>query len=86
MNKALEASRALGMTVMLCPSDVVDNYVGYPQREAIFTLPKVTVPKVVDATCPPVPDAGRRRLRMRPRTVCGELRLGRHAPGPDDWR
>src|SRR5438132_2569600 len=25
MNKALDAARDLGMTVMLCPSDVVDN-------------------------------------------------------------
>lgn len=58
MNKALEAARALGMTVMLCPSDVVENYAGYPQREAIFALPKVAVPKVMDVTCPPVPDAG----------------------------
>ena len=58
MNKALEAARALGMTVMLCPSDVVENYAGYPQREAIFALPKVTVPRVGDVTCPPVPDAG----------------------------
>ena len=58
MNKALEAARELGMTVMLCPSDVVDNYVGYPQRERIFALPKTTVPKVLDVTCPPVPDAG----------------------------
>jgi hypothetical protein len=58
MNKALDAARELGMTVMLCPSDVVDNYVGYPQREAVFALPKVTVPVVVQVTCPPVPDAG----------------------------
>lgn len=58
MNKALDAARALGMTVMLCPSDVVDNYVGYPQREAVFALPKVPVPSVVNVTCPPVPDAG----------------------------
>ncbi len=58
MNQALEAARALGMTVMLCPSDVVDNYVGYPQREAVLALPKVTVPAVVDVSCPPVPDAG----------------------------
>jgi len=58
MNKALDAARALGMTVMLCPSDVVDNYVGYPQREAIFALPKVAVPTVENVTCPPVPDAG----------------------------
>jgi len=58
INNALEAARALGMKVMLCPSDVVENYAGYPQREAIFALPKVKVPKVVDASCPPVPDAG----------------------------
>lgn len=58
MNKALEAARALGMKVMLCPSDVVENYAGYPQREAIFALPGITVPKVMDVTCPPVPDAG----------------------------
>ncbi|HTI70503.1 MAG TPA: NPCBM/NEW2 domain-containing protein [Candidatus Limnocylindria bacterium] len=68
MNRALEAARDLGMTVMLCPSDVVDNYVGYPQREAIFALPKVTVPKVIDVTCPPVPDAGG--------CACGRERCG----------
>ena len=48
----------MGMTVMLCPSDVVDNYSGYPQREAIFAIPQAEVPNVVDVTCPPVPDAG----------------------------
>lgn len=58
MNKALDAARALGMTVMLCPSDVVDNYVGYPQRERVFALPVVPVPEVMQVTCPPVPDAG----------------------------
>ncbi len=68
MNKALDAARDLGMTVMLCPSDVVDNYVGYPQREAIFALPKVPVPTVVNVTCPPVPDAGG--------CACGRERCG----------
>jgi nicotinamidase-related amidase len=58
INKALEAARALGMTVMLCPSDVVDNYSGYPQREAVFALPKVAVPVVMEVNCPTVPDAG----------------------------
>jgi hypothetical protein len=58
MNKALDIARALGMTVMLCPSDVVDNYVGYPQREAVFALPKVSVPVRVNVTCPSAPDAG----------------------------
>ena len=30
----------------------------YPQREAVFALPKFPVPSVVKVTCPPVPDAG----------------------------
>ncbi|MBL9173467.1 MAG: NPCBM/NEW2 domain-containing protein [Verrucomicrobiales bacterium] len=68
MNEALDAARALGMTVMLCPSDVVDNYVGYPQREAVFALPQVPVPKVMEVTCPPVPDAGG--------CACGHERCG----------
>ncbi|MGE3311160.1 MAG: NPCBM/NEW2 domain-containing protein [Limisphaerales bacterium] len=58
MNRALEAARELGMTVMLCPSDVVDNYVGYPQRETVLAMPTIEVPKVMEVTCPPVPDAG----------------------------
>jgi hypothetical protein len=58
IDQALNAARELGMTVMLCPSDVVDNYVGTPQREAVFALPRVAVPSLVDVTCPPVPDAG----------------------------
>jgi hypothetical protein len=58
MNKALEAARDLGMTVMLCPSDVVDNYVGYPQRESVLAMKLVAVPAVETVTCPPVPDAG----------------------------
>jgi hypothetical protein len=58
MNKALDAARALGMTVMLCPSDVVDNYVGLPQRETVLAMPLVPVPKLVDVLCPEVPDAG----------------------------
>ncbi len=58
MNKALDGTRALGMTVMLCPSDVVDNYVGYPQREAVLALPKIAVPRVMEVSCPPAPDAG----------------------------
>src|SRR5262249_15479296 len=58
MNKALEAARSLGMTVMLCPSDVVDNYVGYPQREVVLALPKLPVPVVETVTCPAAQDAG----------------------------
>jgi len=90
MNKALDAARELGMTVLLCPSDVVDNYVGFPQREAVFALPRVTVPNAVNVTCPPVPDAGgcacgRERCAgnfgwdgMHP-----DLRIGEHDLMPD---
>jgi hypothetical protein len=55
MNEALDGARALGMTVMLCPSDVIDNYVGYPQREAVLALPQYPVPAVVNVTGPHPP-------------------------------
>jgi NPCBM/NEW2 domain/Chitobiase/beta-hexosaminidase C-terminal domain len=58
MNKALDAARELGMTVMLCPSDVVDNYVGYPQRETVVAMPLLPLPTLEQVTCPTVPDAG----------------------------
>jgi nicotinamidase-related amidase len=39
LNRALAGARDLGMTVLLCPSDVVEDYVGFPQREAVFRVP-----------------------------------------------
>ncbi len=54
LNQALDAARALSMTVMLCPSDVVDNDVGYPQREVLCNLPKLPVPSVLDLTFSPI--------------------------------
>ena len=58
MNRALDASRELGMTVLLCPSDVVDNYVGWPQREVIFALPRHPVPPLARIDCPEPPNGG----------------------------
>jgi hypothetical protein len=58
INQALAGARALGMTVMLCPSDVVDNYAGFPQREKVLALETGDVPLVAEVSCPPVPDAG----------------------------
>ncbi len=52
MNEALDGARTLGMTVMLCPSDVADNYVGYPQREAVLALPQDPVPTVENVVGP----------------------------------
>lgn len=87
INQALEAARALGMTVMLCPSDVVDNYAGFPQREKVWALKTADVPQVIDVSCPPVPDAGG--------CACGRERCavnygwdGMHPGltiGADDW-
>ncbi len=68
MTRALDAARELGMTVMLCPSDVVDNYVGLPQRMAVLAMPTPPVPNLVEVTCPPVPDAGG--------CACGRERCG----------
>ena len=58
MNRVLDAMRREGMTVMLCPSDVVDNYVGWPQREKIFAMPLHPVPPLIKIECPAPPDAG----------------------------
>jgi hypothetical protein len=58
MNRALDAARGLGMTVMLCPSDVVDHYVGWPQREGIFAMPRHEVPPLAKVECPSPPDGG----------------------------
>ncbi len=58
INRALQAGRELGMTVMLCPSDVVENYVGYPQREVVLAMPKHPAPKLATIDCPSPPDGG----------------------------
>ncbi|MFO0890664.1 MAG: NPCBM/NEW2 domain-containing protein [Isosphaeraceae bacterium] len=58
MNGALDAARRLGMTIMLCPSDVVDNYVGRPQRERIFAMPRYPLPPLEKVECPPAQDPG----------------------------
>jgi nicotinamidase-related amidase len=58
MNRVLDAARAMGMTVMLCPSDVVDNYVGWTQRERIFAMPRFEVPPLLTIECPKPQDPG----------------------------
>jgi hypothetical protein len=58
MNRALDAGRAMGMTVMLCPSDVVENYAGWPQRESVIAMPKYPVPELEKINCPAPPDGG----------------------------
>lgn len=58
LNRSLDAARKLGMTIMLCPSDVVDNYVGRPQREIVLAMPKRPEPLLQSIDCPAPPDGG----------------------------
>ncbi len=58
INGSLQACRELGMTVMLCPSDVVDNYVGWPQREIVLAMPLRPEPALHALDCPSPPDGG----------------------------
>ncbi|MCY2991224.1 MAG: NPCBM/NEW2 domain-containing protein [Planctomycetota bacterium] len=58
LNRALQVVRELGMTVMLCPSDVVDKYAGWPQREFVIAMPKQPVPPLATVNCPAPPDGG----------------------------
>jgi hypothetical protein len=58
MNRILDFARSSGMSVMLCPSDVVDNYVGWPQRETIFSMPRHRVPPLIRIDCPTPPNGG----------------------------
>ena len=58
MNRCLEAARAMGIQVFLCPTDVADNYVGTPQVESLMALPRVTIPTGSEIQCPAAPDGG----------------------------
>lgn len=58
MNRSLEALRDMGAQVFLCPSDVADNYVGWPMKEAVDAVPRHAVPKIKELTCPAAPDGG----------------------------
>ncbi|HTN06821.1 NPCBM/NEW2 domain-containing protein [Agriterribacter sp.] len=52
MNQCLEEARKLGMQVFFCPTDVVNNYVGYPQREKAIAAAQVPLPPPLNIECP----------------------------------
>ncbi len=58
MNRVFEAARHLGMQVFLCPTDAVEAYVGTPQREIVFAMPRHAMPDPVDVNCPRPRDGG----------------------------
>ncbi|MBI4326062.1 MAG: NPCBM/NEW2 domain-containing protein [Chloroflexi bacterium] len=58
MKRVLAAAHGLGMTIFWCPSDVADNYVGTPQREAAAAVRLRPLPELRQVQCPPAPDGG----------------------------
>lgn len=52
MNKCLEVARDLGMQVFFCPTDVTNNYVGYPQREKAIAAAYSPLPPSLEIDCP----------------------------------
>ena len=58
MNRALAGMRALGATVIHAPSDVSDQYVGWPQAERVAALPRHQLPEVRSIVEPRFPFAG----------------------------
>jgi nicotinamidase-related amidase len=52
MNKALEAARRLGMSIIWAPTDVASQYVGTPQRERAIALTRYPLPHILNFSCP----------------------------------
>ena len=52
MNKALEAARRLGMSIIWAPTDVASQYVGTPQRERAIALARYPLPHIRNFSCP----------------------------------
>ena len=81
MNRALAGMRALGATVIHAPSDVSDQYVGWPQAERVAALPRYELPRVRDVTAPRFPFTGQTCL-CGPGIACPYLHHW-HAIHPD---
>ncbi|WP_353128723.1 beta-galactosidase trimerization domain-containing protein [Parapedobacter pyrenivorans] len=58
LNTSLEAARDLGIRIIFAPSETMDSYIQYPQRQAIKNLPKVK-PAGVNVFAPPALPWGR---------------------------
>ena len=81
MNRALAGMRALGATIIHAPSDVSDQYVGWPQAERVAALPRYELPEVRSIATPRFPFAGQTCL-CGPGIVCPYLHHW-HAIHPD---
>ncbi len=52
MNKALQAARHLGMSIIWAPTDVASQYAGAPQRERAIALARYPLPHIRNFSCP----------------------------------
>ena len=55
MERCLRAMRGLGMQVFYCPTDVVDAYLGTPQRERVLAMSLERLPTLQEVDCPEPP-------------------------------
>ena len=51
MNETLKAARTLGVCVVHAPSDTLDHYEGWPQRERILAAPQAEPPVEIQRWC-----------------------------------
>ena len=51
MNETLKAARALGVRIVHAPSDTIDHYAGWPQRERILASPPAQPPVEIQRWC-----------------------------------
>jgi hypothetical protein len=56
MNGCLDILRAEGATIFVCPTDVVDAYVGLPQRERALDVELLPLPEPQSFACPDPPN------------------------------
>ena len=91
MNRALEGARRLGAQIIWAPTDVASQYAGTPQRERALAVPRHTLPKVVNYSCPfSVPTQRPAKCMCGPGIVChlhhGWDRMDPQlAIAPGDW-
>jgi nicotinamidase-related amidase len=91
MNKALDAARRLGMSIIWAPTDVASQYVGMPQRERAIALVRYPLPHIANFSCPfSVPTVRPAKCMCGPGIVC-HVHYGWDAMDPDlviasgDW-
>jgi len=75
MNQTLQAARKLGIQIVYAPSDVVDFYKDYPQRQAMQKIPSHQPPQRIDFN-PPAEPEGKDCCECGPTQPCKSKSFG----------